>query len=149
MIFVRMYVPDSHCGALSTDLPPGTNQLNLNLEVGQDSLKSLTGFPLNGKGFCLDQNLNLTQSSSPQFAPKSEAIRPPSLSVVPPLKKPDPAEVDDEAPGSSDSSPESNLILGHDACVDPDLLNGNRPCDAEAYWSNTKLTCESSNTIIT
>lgn len=140
-------VRDSNCRVLFTVLPPETNQLNLNQEVGHDSLKSLAGSPLHGNGLCLDQNLNLTQSSHPRFVPKSQAIRPPSLSVVSPLKKPDPTEVDDEAPVSSDSSLESNLILDHDTCVDPDLLNGNRPCDT--VLPNTKLPCETSNTIIT
>lgn len=115
--------------------------------MGQDSLKSLTGSPPTGNSLCLDQNLNLTQGSDPRFGAKSQATRPPSLSVVSPLKKPDPAEVDDEAPVSSDSSPESNLILDHDTCLDPDLLNGNRPCDT--VLSNTKVALETSNTVIT
>lgn len=134
-----------HCRTLFTDLPPVTNQLNLNKEVGQASLESLTGFPLNGNGLCLDQNLNLTQSS--RLGPKSQAVRPVSLSVVSPLKTPDPTEVDDEAPVSFDPSPESKPILHHDTCLDPDLLNGNRPCDM--VLSNTKLTCETSNIINT
>lgn len=132
---------------LFTEHSPATNHLNLNQEVIQDSLKSLAGSPLNGNSVCLDQNLNLTQSSNARLGSRSQAIRPPSLSVVSPLKKPDPAEVDDEAPVSSDSSPESNLILGHDTCVDPDLLNGNQPSDA--VLSNTKLISETNNTIIT
>ncbi|XP_029684818.1 transforming acidic coiled-coil-containing protein 1 isoform X1 [Takifugu rubripes] len=131
-----------------TDFHPGvTNHLNLNQEVGQDSLKSLTASPLNGNGLCLDQNLNLTQSSNARFGSKSQAVRPPSLPIVSPLQKPDPAEVDDEAPASSDSSPESNSILNRDSCIDPDLLNGNRPSDT--VLSNTRLACETSNTIIT
>lgn len=141
-------VHDSHHLPLVTDLPPMvTNHMNLNQEVVQDSLKSLTGSPRNSNGLCLDQNLNLTQSSIPRFGSKSPAVRPPSLSVVSPLQKPDPAEVDDEPQASSDSSPESNLILDHDTCIDPDLLNGNRPSDT--VLSSTKLTCETINTIIT
>ncbi|XP_011613950.1 transforming acidic coiled-coil-containing protein 1 isoform X4 [Takifugu rubripes] len=108
-----------------TDFHPGvTNHLNLNQE-----------------------NLNLTQSSNARFGSKSQAVRPPSLPIVSPLQKPDPAEVDDEAPASSDSSPESNSILNRDSCIDPDLLNGNRPSDT--VLSNTRLACETSNTIIT
>lgn len=66
----------------------------------------------------LDQNLNLTigPKSSPQTTP-----RPPSLSVQSTLNRPDPTEVDDEAPLSSDSK----LVSGSDICVDTDLLNGN------------------------
>uniref|UniRef100_H3BY54 Transforming acidic coiled-coil-containing protein C-terminal domain-containing protein n=1 Tax=Tetraodon nigroviridis TaxID=99883 RepID=H3BY54_TETNG len=124
-------------------LPPVTNRLNLNQEVARDSLKS----PLTGNSLCLDQNLNLTHSSDARFGPKSQAPRPPSLSVVSPLEKPDPAEVDDEAPVSSDSSPESNLILGRGTCVDPDLLNGNRPSDT--VLPHPKLTCETSSTMVT
>lgn len=136
---------DSYCPSLFTDVPPVTNHFNLNQGVVQDSLK--TGSPLNSNSLCLDQNLNLTQSGNARFGSKPQAIRPPSLPVVSPLEKPDPSEVDDEAPVSSDSSPESNLILVHDAGVDPDFLNGNRP--SNTLLSNTKLTCDSNNTIIT
>ncbi|XP_074525984.1 transforming acidic coiled-coil-containing protein 1-like isoform X3 [Halichoeres trimaculatus] len=99
-----------------------------------DSLNNLTSSSQNGSSFGLDQNLNLTLSSKSSpgegLSPSSSlsqppAIRPPSLSVFSSLNKPDPSEVDDEAPVTSDSSPDSNLIPTHGVCVDPDLLNGN------------------------
>ncbi|XP_078106736.1 transforming acidic coiled-coil-containing protein 1-like isoform X2 [Sander vitreus] len=129
---------------------------NSNQDVGPlsfqevDSLNNLTGSLPNERSFGLDQNLNLTISSisSPGegLSPSSplsqpQALRPPSLSVLCPLNKPDPLEVDDEAPVTSDFSQDSNLIPSHDICVDPDLLNGNT--------QNTNLTCESNGTITT
>ncbi|XP_041643940.1 transforming acidic coiled-coil-containing protein 1-like [Cheilinus undulatus] len=99
-----------------------------------DSLNNLTGSSQNGSNFGLDQNLNLTLSSksspgeglSPSSPlPQLQVQRPPTLSVLSSLNKPDPSEVDDEAPLTSDSSPDSNLISNHGICVDPDLLNGN------------------------
>ncbi|XP_060894047.1 transforming acidic coiled-coil-containing protein 1-like isoform X1 [Labrus mixtus] len=99
-----------------------------------DSLNNLAGSSQNGSSFGLDQNLNLTLSSksSPReglspssLIPQPQALRPPSLCVLSSLNKPDPSEVDDEAPVTSDSSPDSNLIPSHGICVDPDLLNGN------------------------
>ncbi|CAK6966629.1 transforming acidic coiled-coil-containing protein 1-like isoform X3 [Scomber scombrus] len=71
--------------------------------------------------------------------PDHQAIRPPTLSVISPLNKPDPSEVDDEAPVTSDSSPDSNLTPSRDICVDVDLLNGN--VNADSPLVNTKLTC--------
>ncbi|XP_035022056.2 transforming acidic coiled-coil-containing protein 1 isoform X3 [Hippoglossus stenolepis] len=119
-----------------------------------DSLNNLTGSSPDNSSFCLDQNLNLTLSTKPSPGeglspstplPQPPAVRPPSLSVLSSLNKPDPTEVDDEAPVTSDSSPDSDLISSRDACVDPDLLNGNK----NSMLSNTKLTCETSNAIIT
>ncbi|XP_068559465.1 transforming acidic coiled-coil-containing protein 1-like isoform X2 [Cebidichthys violaceus] len=119
-----------------------------------DSLNNLTGSSPNGRSFGLDQNLNLTLSSNPSPGgglspssplPQPQALRPPSLSFLSPLNKPDPSEVDDQAPVTSDSSPDSNLISSHDICVDPDLLNGNMNSNTQ----NTKLTCETNGTIIT
>ncbi|KAM8761390.1 transforming acidic coiled-coil-containing protein 1-like isoform 2-T2 [Acanthopagrus schlegelii] len=141
-----------------TVLPDITNHFldkNLNQNVGQvtsqevDSLNNLTGSPPNDSRFGLDQNLNLTLSNkpSPGPLPESQPLRPPSLSVVSPLNKPDPSEVDDQAPLTSDSSPDSNLIPGHDIGLHPDLLNGNM--NSDAVLSNTKLTCETSSTILT
>lgn len=133
---------------------------NSNQDVGPvssqevDSLNNFTGSSPNDRSFGLDQNLNLTLSSKPSpgeglspssFLPQPQALRPPSLSVLSPLNKPDPSEVDDEAPVTSDSSPDSILISSHDICVDPDLLNGNMCSNAQ----NTKLTCETNGTIIT
>ncbi|XP_035514478.1 transforming acidic coiled-coil-containing protein 1-like isoform X4 [Morone saxatilis] len=114
-----------------------------------NSLNNLTRSSANDNSFGLDQNLNLTLGNkpSPGFLPQPQALRPPSLSVLSPLNKPDPSEVDDEAPVTSDSSPDSNLIPSHDICVDPDLLNGN--VNSDAVQSNTKLTCETNSTIIT
>ncbi|KAM9360998.1 transforming acidic coiled-coil-containing protein 1-like [Symphorus nematophorus] len=133
-----------------TVLPDVTNFLdkNFNQDVGTvsseevDSLNNLTGSSPNDSSFGLDQNLNLTLSSKPP-----QALRPPSLSVLSPLNKPDPSEVDDEAPVTSDSSPDSNLIPSHDVCVDPDLLNGNM--NSDTVLSNAKLTCETNSAIIT
>lgn len=124
-----------------------------------DSLNNLTSLSPNNSCFGLDQNLNLTLSFKPGDSlslstplPQHQALRPPSLSVISPLNKPDPAEVDDEAPVTSDSSPDSNLTPGHDVCVDPDLLNGN--VNSDSLLVNTKLTCnlegsETNSTIIT
>ncbi|XP_068994484.1 transforming acidic coiled-coil-containing protein 1-like isoform X2 [Embiotoca jacksoni] len=121
-----------------------------------DSLNNLTGSSPNNNSFSLDQNLNLTLSTKPGNGdglspssppPQPQPLRPPSLSVLSPLNRPDPTEVDDEAPMMSDSSPDSNLTLNHDICVDPDLLNGNM--NSDTVLSNTKLTCETNNAIIT
>ncbi|XP_029295690.1 transforming acidic coiled-coil-containing protein 1-like isoform X2 [Cottoperca gobio] len=146
-----------------TVFPEVTNHFldnNSNQDVGPvtsqevDSLNNLTGSSPNGRSFGLHQNLNLTLSSkpgpggglsSPSFLTQPQALRPPSLSVLSPLNKPDPSEVDDKAPVTPDSSPDSNLIPSHDTCVDADLLNGNM----NSYTQNTKLTCETNGTIIT
>ncbi|XP_044052753.1 transforming acidic coiled-coil-containing protein 1-like isoform X2 [Siniperca chuatsi] len=148
-----------------TALPDVTNHFldrNSNQDVRPvlsqevDSLNNFTRSSPNDSSFGLDQNLNLTLSSKPSpgqgFSPSSplpqiQALRPPFLSVLSPLNKPDPSEVDDEAPVTSDSSPDSNLIPSHDICVDPDLLNGN--INSDTVSSNTKLTCETNSTIIT
>ncbi|XP_070820238.1 transforming acidic coiled-coil-containing protein 1-like isoform X2 [Chaetodon trifascialis] len=141
-----------------TVLPDVTNHFldkNFNQDVGPvssqevDSLNNLTGSSPNDSSFGLDQNLNLTLSSKPSPGPLSQpqALRPPSLSVFSPLNKPDPSEVDDEAPVTSDSSPDSNLISSQDMCVDPDLINGNM--NSDTVLSNTKLACETNSTIIT
>lgn len=66
-------------------------------------------------GFGFDQNLNLTPG--PKLSPQTP-VRPPSLSVQSTLNKPDPTEVDDEAPAASDSK----LLCAN---LDSDLLNGN------------------------
>ncbi|XP_049435057.1 transforming acidic coiled-coil-containing protein 1-like isoform X1 [Epinephelus fuscoguttatus] len=143
-------------------LPDVTNHIldkNSNQDVSPvssqdvDSLNNLTGCLPNDRSIGLDQNLNLTLSSSKSSpgeglspsSPLLQALRPPTLSVLSPLNKPDPSEVDDEAPVTSDSSPDSNLIPTHDICVDPDLLNGNMNSNSP----NTKLTCESNGIIIT
>ncbi|KAI3372898.1 hypothetical protein L3Q82_023338 [Scortum barcoo] len=136
-----------------TELPDTNHFLdkNSNQNVGPlssqevDSLNNLTGSSPNDFG--LDQNLNLTLSGRPSpgegLSPsRPQALRPPSLSVVSSLNKPDPSEVDDEAPVTSDSSPDSNLIPAQYICMDPDLLNGNMK--SEAVRSNAKPTCESS-----
>uniref|UniRef100_UPI0037E89D98 transforming acidic coiled-coil-containing protein 1-like isoform X2 n=1 Tax=Semicossyphus pulcher TaxID=241346 RepID=UPI0037E89D98 len=130
--------------ANQTVLPDVTNHFldkNSNQDVSEvDSLNNLTSSSQNSSSFGLDQNLNLTLSgkSSPgeglspsSFLPQSQAVRPPSLSVLSPLNKPDPSEVDDEAPVTSDSSPDSNLISSHGVCVDPDFLNGNMNSNAK------------------
>ncbi|XP_047448011.1 transforming acidic coiled-coil-containing protein 1-like isoform X2 [Mugil cephalus] len=107
-----------------------------------DSLNNLTDSVPNKNSFNLDQNLNLTLSTRPvpgetpsPPSPVSQPLRPPTLPVPSSLNKPDPSEVDDEAPVTSDSSPDSNLSLNHD--MDPDLLNG-----------NTKLICDTNNAIV-
>lgn len=142
--------------SLFTVLPDVTNHFldkNFNQDVGPvssqevDCLNNLTISSTNDSSFGLDQNLNLTLNSKPNPVPQPQALRPPSLSVLSPLNKPDPSEVDDEAPVTSDSSPDSNLIPSHDICVDPDLLNGNM--NSDTVQSNTKLPCETNSTIIT
>ncbi|KAF3850886.1 hypothetical protein F7725_012658 [Dissostichus mawsoni] len=111
-----------------------------------DSLNNISNSTTNNRSFGLDQNLNLTLSNKPSpggvHQPQPPALRPPSLSVLSSLNKPDPSEVDDAAPAVSDSSTDSNSTRSHDICVDPDLLNGNMN-------SNTKLTCETNGTVIT
>ncbi|XP_056130679.1 transforming acidic coiled-coil-containing protein 1-like isoform X2 [Lampris incognitus] len=86
----------------------------------------------------LIQNLNITLCTKPGPGegllpdtplPQTLAPRPPSLSVLSPLSRPDPTEVDDVAPLTPDSSPDSNLDCDNDLCVDPDLLNGNMISD--------------------
>lgn len=133
-----------------TALPDVTNHFldkNLNQDAAPvssqevDSLNNLTGSSANDSGFGFDQNLNLTLGGKPSPDPQPQAVRPPSLPVLSSLNRPDPSEVDDEAPLTSDSSPDSNLIPGHDICVDPDLLNGN--------MNAAKLNCDTNNTIIT
>ncbi|KAM6930206.1 transforming acidic coiled-coil-containing protein 1-like [Xenentodon cancila] len=116
-----------------------------------DSLNNFTGYSPNNDGFSLDQNLNLTLNGKPgsgqdlspsSVLPHTPPVRPPSLPVVSLLIKPDPTEVDDEPPVTSDSSTDSNSTISQDFCVDPDLLNGNMKSD-------TQLTCETNNSIIT
>lgn len=121
---------------------------NLNHDVGPISTQEADSLP-NDNSFNLDQNLNLTLSrkSSPGPLLQPTAVRPPSLSVLSPLNRPDPSEVDDEAPVTSDSSPDSNSILSHDTYMDPDLLNGN--VTFGTVLSNSKLTCENNSPIIT
>lgn len=115
---------------------------NLNREVGMipepDPLNNLTGTSAGDRSVAVDQNLNVTLSGRDAAASQPQAMRPPSLSVRSPLNKPDPSEVDDQAPLVSDSSPDSNLYPSHDVCVDPDLLNGNMTSDT------AKQTCETS-----
>lgn len=103
-----------------------------------DPLNNLTGSSAGDRSIAVDQNLNVTLSSRDAAASQPQAMRPPSLSVRSPLNKPDPSEVDDQAPLVSDSSPDSNLYPCHDVCVDPDLLNGNTTSDT------AKQTCETS-----
>lgn len=107
---------------------------NLNREAGliaePDPLNNLTGSSAGDRSVAVDQNLNVTLSSKGAATSQPLAMRPPSLSVRSPLNKPDPSEVDDQAPVVSDSSPDSNLHPSHDVCVDPDLLNGNMTSDA-------------------
>lgn len=143
---------------LFTVLPDVTNHLvdnnsNQDADTGSsqevDPLNNLIGSSPNNRSFGLDQNLNLTLSTklsageglSPSTPlPQPQPLRPPSLSVLSHLNTPDPTDVDDEAPVTSESSPDSNLITSQDICVDPDLLNGNM---------SSQLTFETNNTIIT
>ncbi|XP_029366212.1 transforming acidic coiled-coil-containing protein 1 isoform X2 [Echeneis naucrates] len=149
-----------------TALPDVTNSFldkNSNQDVGPlsfrevDSLNNLTSSSSNNTSLSVDQNLNFTQSTKPRPGeglhppsaplPQPQALRPPSLSVQSPLNRPDPSEVDDEAPVTSDSSPDSNLIPSHDIYPDPDLLNGNM--NSDTMLSNKKLVCETKDTVIT
>jgi len=145
---------DTYFSSVSTVLPDGTNHFldkNSNQDAGPvsspkvDSLNNLTGASPDGRSLSLGQNLNLTLGCPPGPAgglspsgppPQPQALRPPSLSFLSPLNKPDPSEVDDRAPLTADS--DSNSISCHDVCVDPDLLNG-----------NIKLACETNGTIVT
>ncbi|KAF7660155.1 hypothetical protein LDENG_00286660 [Lucifuga dentata] len=143
---------------LSSTVCPGVANsvldTNSNQEPGSisrqevDFLNNLTGSTPNNNSLGLDQNLNLTLSTRPSPGeglspssplPQPQVQRPPSLSVLSPLNKPDPAEVDDEAPVTSESSPDSNLLPGHDLYVDSDLLNGNMTSDSAL--TDTPLTC--------
>lgn len=121
---------------------------NLNREVDTiqepDPLNNLTGSSTGDRSSAVDQNLNVTLSSRDAAAGSQlQAMRPPSLSVRSHLNKPDPSEVDDQAPVVSDSSPDSNLYPSHGVCEDPDLLNGNTTSDAARQ--STKQTCETSS----
>lgn len=145
----------SHFSSLLPVCPGVTNSFldtNSNQDVGPitpqevDSLNNVAGSTFNYNSLGLDQNLNLTLSSRPgpgegpspsSSLPQPQARRPPSLSVLSPLNKPDPAEVDDEAPVTSDSSPDSNLLPG--IYVDPDWLNGN--LNSDPALSDTQLPC--------
>lgn len=113
-----------------------------------DLLKNLTRPSPTDSSFGLDQNLNPTLSSkpSPGTLSQPQALRPPSLSVLSPLNRPDPSEVDDEAPVTSDSSPHSTFIPSHGTYLNPDLLNGNMTSDTVLL--NSKLTCETNSTIM-
>ncbi|KAM8885302.1 transforming acidic coiled-coil-containing protein 1-like isoform 2-T2 [Spinachia spinachia] len=145
-----------------TVLPDVTNHFldkNSNQDVGPvssqevDSLNNLTGPSPDDCNFGLDHNLNLSLGSSPcpggglspsSLAPHPQALRPPSLALLSPPNQPDPSEVDDWAPGTSDSRPDSNLVSSTDICVDPDLLNGNMNSNTQ----NAKPTCEANGKII-
>lgn len=118
-------------------LDKNSNQ-EVSLVSSQDSLNNLTTVAPSNSGFGLDQNLNLTLS---------QALRPPSLPVVSPLNRPDPSEVDDEAPLTFDPSPASHLIPSHDVSVDPDLLNGNVSSDGKLTCSQEG--CEANGSVIT
>ncbi|XP_047237602.1 transforming acidic coiled-coil-containing protein 1-like isoform X3 [Girardinichthys multiradiatus] len=113
-----------------------------------DSLNNFTSSTANNRSSGLDQTLNLTLGSKAvsreglslsNHLPQTAALRPPSLPGLSPLNKPDPSEVDDEAPVTSDSSPDT---ISRDDCSD--LLNGN--VSSDTVLSNTKL---ASNSIIT
>ncbi|XP_075889307.1 transforming acidic coiled-coil-containing protein 1-like isoform X1 [Nelusetta ayraudi] len=134
---------DNSSHTVSPDVANRFLDKNLNREVGMiqepDPLNNLTGSSAGDRSIAVDQNLNVTLSSRDAAASQPQAMRPPSLSVRSPLNKPDPSEVDDQAPLVSDSSPDSNLYPSHDVCVDPDLLNGNMTSDT------AKQTCESSS----
>ena len=87
-------------------------------------LNDLSSRPAPGSGgYALDHNLNLTQGPRPGAAP-----RPPSLPLPSPHTRPDPSEVDDEAPPappaptSSDSNTRLPVSPDDD---DPDVINGN------------------------
>ncbi|CAL8335333.1 unnamed protein product [Gadus morhua 'NCC'] len=68
-------------------------QQNISGEAGRP-LNDLSSRPAPGSGgYALDHNLNLTQGPRPGAAP-----RPPSLPLPSPHTRPDPSEVDDEAP---------------------------------------------------
>ncbi|XP_028314410.1 transforming acidic coiled-coil-containing protein 1-like isoform X2 [Gouania willdenowi] len=85
---------------------------------------------VSSQDFSVDQNLNLTPSNQvSHHAP----VRPPSLPVVSSVNKPDPTEVDDKAPSSTQ-------VLSPDIKVDPDLLNGN--VSAEDVLSTSKSSCD-------
>ncbi|XP_076006986.1 transforming acidic coiled-coil-containing protein 1-like isoform X2 [Genypterus blacodes] len=141
----------------STVRPSVTNcflDTNSNQDVGSispqkvDSLNNVAGSTFNYNSLGLDQNLNVTLSSraAPEGGlsasnplPQHQALRPPSLSVRSPLNKPDPTEVDDEAPTTSDSSPDSNLLPGCGIYADSDLLNGN--VNSDPALSDAQLAC--------
>ncbi|XP_068167849.1 transforming acidic coiled-coil-containing protein 1-like isoform X2 [Antennarius striatus] len=132
---------------------PDTTNKNLNQDVASvsevDSLNNLVGSSANDSSLSLNKNLNVTLGSKhrPAALPQPQALRPPSLSVLSPLNKPDPSEVDDEAPVMSDSNLDLNLSPIGGMYVDPDLLNGNM--NSDTVVSNTKLICENNSKIIT
>ncbi|XP_046904717.1 transforming acidic coiled-coil-containing protein 1-like, partial [Hypomesus transpacificus] len=93
--------------------------------------------------FGRDQNLNLTLSSrvnpmeglSLPSPPQPQAPRPPSLPVSSSLTRPDPSEVDDQAPVTPDPSPDPKPK--HDLAIDPDLLNGNLTSESSTSSAET------------
>lgn len=128
---------------MSPNVSNGFLDKNLNREVEPDPLNNLTGSKAGDRSVAVDQNLNVTLSGKDAATSQPHAMRPPTLSVRSPLNKPDPSEVDDQAPVVSDSSPDSNLYPGHDVCVDTDLLNGNMTFDTALR--SAKQPCETAD----
>ena len=93
--------------------------------------------------FGRDQNLNLNLSSrvnpmeglSLPSPPQPQAPRPPSLPVSSSLTRPDPSEVDDQAPVTPDPSPDPEP--NPDLAIDPDLLNGNVTSESSTSSAET------------
>ncbi|XP_061906787.1 transforming acidic coiled-coil-containing protein 1-like isoform X2 [Entelurus aequoreus] len=124
----------------STHTEPFVHKISNQDEV--DALNNLTNSSPNNNSFGLSQNLNLTVT--PPSNPPPQAQRPPSLPVHSVLNKPDPSEVDDEAPVTSDPK----LVPSHgDHSLHHDLLNGNVTCDPVKQACNQECSSEVSSTI--
>ncbi|XP_061762411.1 transforming acidic coiled-coil-containing protein 1-like isoform X2 [Nerophis ophidion] len=123
----------------STHTEPFVHEISNQDEV--DALNHLTNSSRNNS-FGLSQNLNLTVT--PPSNPTPQAQRPPYLPVHSVLNKPDPSEVDDEAP----VTPDSKLVPSHgDHSLHHDLLNGNVTCDPVKRACNQECSSEVSSTI--
>ncbi|XP_054630547.1 transforming acidic coiled-coil-containing protein 1-like isoform X2 [Dunckerocampus dactyliophorus] len=108
-----------------------------------DTINNMTSSSPNNNSFGLNQNLNLTVT--PLSNPPPQAPRPPSLPVHSVLNKPDPSEVDDEAPVTFDLK----LMPSYDHSLHHDLLNGNVNCDSVKQACIQEVSSEVSSTINT
>nr|XP_057927542.1 transforming acidic coiled-coil-containing protein 1-like isoform X2 [Doryrhamphus excisus] len=108
-----------------------------------DTLNNMMSSSPNNNSFGLNPNLNLTVT--PPSNPSPQVQRPPSLPVHSVLNKPDPTEVDDEAPVNFDLK----LIPSYDHSLHHDLLNGNVNCDALKQACNQEVSSEVCTTIDT
>ncbi|KAJ3603958.1 hypothetical protein NHX12_028699 [Muraenolepis orangiensis] len=124
---------EGNFGTPEAESPGILKQLTQHNNSGVEAhLNNLSSPPPLGSGTStMDHNLNLTQSPGRGALSQTSATtpRPPTLSLPSPHTRPDPSEVDDQAPAASDSSsPDSNARLASSSASDledPDFINGN------------------------